>query len=513
MAIRKRGKIKFTIGATMTSRTAGSWRFWGFASLVGLAMSVTVSRAESQPPRPASGQATSTAARSTRTIAAQAIPASVTIVALDPKGDTLAVGSGFVVRSDGVVVTNHHVLEGAVQARVVRANGEILNRVVVLDADSVADLAVLKVTALDLPVVQMHPTLPPVGDKVVVLGAPLGFAHSVSEGIISAIRVEGGQEQVQMTAPISAGSSGGPVLDTQGRVVGITRATVKEGQALNFAIPARYAMALLADALQRSPRAIAEVFAATVPVAADEAASRATVGRSSASASKSRLSIPSPSAPRRGALIGTFRTQTEVDIGGRSAPDAVTTGLLAMTSAGDGFWRPRFSDGFVMLTSQAVTTSTGRVGFRVGRIPLEGWVTTEGFYVAGADVEDGTTIKMIAEQVDLPLSEVSGVYDVSVRTTYVGSGGYRGEPTDWAGEAVVMATADSVWLDFTIENSHGGATGAFVRAKLTADQRFRWSDELKQVVGVVRNGRLEFDWVDKRRDAGTYSGRVTGTRR
>jgi S1-C subfamily serine protease len=233
----------------------------------------------------------------------------VTILALGAAGDTLGVGSGFIVRPDGVIITNHHVLEGAHRAMLFRSNGEVLDRVTVLDADSLHDLAVLKATAVDLPTLSLARTAPAVGDRVVVIGAPLGLEHTVSDGIVSALRRDGVREQLQMSAPISPGSSGGPVLDVYGRVVGITRATIRAGQALNFAIPARYAAALLSDAQRRAPQSVAAVFGVassgrTSP-APDGRGGRQPAGAPAPDAG-GRLEVPPPSAAREHALTGTF---------------------------------------------------------------------------------------------------------------------------------------------------------------------------------------------------------------
>lgn len=196
--------------------------------------------------------------KSTAEVARSTMPATVTILALGEAGDTLTQGSGFVVRSDGVIVTNWHVLHGASRALVVLADHERFSRVSVLDADSAIDIALLKVPGYGLPTVPVRASIPSVGEKVIAIGSPFGLSQTVSEGIVSASRIRNGRELVQITAPISPGSSGGPLLDATGRAFAITTLYLVGGQQLNFAVPVRYAMGLLSDA--SSPRSISQVF-------------------------------------------------------------------------------------------------------------------------------------------------------------------------------------------------------------------------------------------------------------
>src|ERR1039458_3483531 len=86
---------------------------------------------------------------------------------------------------------------------------------------------------------------PKVGDRVVAIGAPLGLESTVSEGIVSAIRNAGTMHIIQTTASISPGSSGGPLLNEYGKVIGLTTSTVLNGQSLNFVVSARHISELL----------------------------------------------------------------------------------------------------------------------------------------------------------------------------------------------------------------------------------------------------------------------------
>jgi len=109
---------------------------------------------------------------------------------------------------------------------------------------------------------------PKVGDRVVAIGAPLGLESTVSEGIVSAIRNAGTMHIIQTTASISPGSSGGPLLNEYGKVVGLTTATVLNGQSLNFVVSARHISELLSRRQPISLEAMLEQTKVSDPVAA-----------------------------------------------------------------------------------------------------------------------------------------------------------------------------------------------------------------------------------------------------
>jgi tetratricopeptide (TPR) repeat protein len=177
------------------------------------------------------------AAQDAADVLAAARPAVVTIVARDKHGVARGQGSGFIVRSDGVIVTAWHVVKGAAFARVRLPGGASYGVAGVIAKDVDKDFAVLKVSANNLPFVELGDSdAVRQGDRVLTLGSPLGLDQSASEGIVSAVRKGGGLTFLQITAPVSAGNSGGPVLNAAGQVVGIVEFRIKEGQALNFAV-------------------------------------------------------------------------------------------------------------------------------------------------------------------------------------------------------------------------------------------------------------------------------------
>jgi S1-C subfamily serine protease len=196
------------------------------------------------------------AGRQTASVANQQADAVVEITAKDQAGKSFARGSGFLVRSDGVLVTNEHIIDGAASASVELSNGDTFDDVVLLDSDKRRDLVILKVKALNTPTSKLGDSdLLVVGQHVIAIGNPEGLTRSVSDGIVSAIRQhEGiGGKVIQTTAPISPGSSGGLLLNDSGEVIGVTAFGALEGQNLNLAVPINYVKPMLLD-LDRQPR-------------------------------------------------------------------------------------------------------------------------------------------------------------------------------------------------------------------------------------------------------------------
>ena len=176
-------------------------------------------------------------------IAETAKGAVVTIV-IGNKDAPIAQGTGFLVRSDGIIATNYHVIANGSMAIVKFSDGTILPIDGLLAADKARDLAIIKIHS-DVGISDFR-TLTlgnsdqvQIGEDVVVIGNPLGLELTVSNGIVSGIRTakEEGGKFLQITAPISHGSSGGPLFNMAGEVIGITTMFVEGGENLNFAIP------------------------------------------------------------------------------------------------------------------------------------------------------------------------------------------------------------------------------------------------------------------------------------
>jgi S1-C subfamily serine protease len=164
----------------------------------------------------------------------------VLLATQDSRGRALKLGSGFFVR-DGVIATNFHVIDGAQLASASVVGDSQLFRVLgTVAIDKQRDLALLAVDGAKAPPLQLDDPASPVsvGDTVYVAGSPEGLEGTFSQGIVSGVRQQEGSTFIQITAPISPGSSGGPVLNQKCRVIGVAVAAFKEGQNLNFAVPA-----------------------------------------------------------------------------------------------------------------------------------------------------------------------------------------------------------------------------------------------------------------------------------
>lgn len=174
-------------------------------------------------------------------IAKKVMPSVVLVTTEDDQGEALARGSGFVV-AEGVIATNLHVIRGASKAFVKVVNGQTQLEVLGIVAENNEwDLVLLAVKDLKAPPLPLgDSTALQVGDDVYAVGNPHGLEGTFSAGIVSSIRRLEGDALLQITAPISPGSSGGPIVNKDAEVVGVAVASLMEGQNLNFAISASY---------------------------------------------------------------------------------------------------------------------------------------------------------------------------------------------------------------------------------------------------------------------------------
>ena len=179
-------------------------------------------------------------------IAARGLPSVVTI-----RTDQ-SLGTGFVVRADGWIATNLHVIVGGPHVKItlrdIRGDRE-LDAVEVIAASPEHDLALVRVEARGLPVLTLGDSdgVRP-GDSVVAIGNPYGLEDTVSNGLVSARRhIDADLEVLQISAPIAPGSSGGPLFNDRGEVIGVATAVLQEGQNLNFGMPVRYLAPMMKD--------------------------------------------------------------------------------------------------------------------------------------------------------------------------------------------------------------------------------------------------------------------------
>ena len=154
-------------------------------------------------------------------------------------------GTGFVVDARGWIATNLHVIVGARELFATFRDGEKYEVVEVLAFAPDHDVALLRIDADDLPTLPLGGKVS-VGDHVVAIGHPLGLSDTVSDGLISAVRqIDESLEVLQISAPIAPGSSGGPLFNDRGEVVGIATAILRGGQNLNFGVPIAYLQSLM----------------------------------------------------------------------------------------------------------------------------------------------------------------------------------------------------------------------------------------------------------------------------
>ena len=488
------------------------------------------SQVYSQAPASVTSPARRDRTASTAEIARAAIPATATVIALDARGDTLALGSGFLVRSDGVLVTNWHVLEGASSGIVVLPNGERYERVSVLDGDPKIDVALLKVPGFGMPTLKVRSTVPAVGEHVVAVGSPLGLSQTVSEGIVSATRILDGRELVQITAPISPGSSGGAVLDDAGAVFAISTMHLKGGQQLNFAVPVRYAMGFLSS--QPKERSIAAVFASTARSSGRESEFPDAAGESAdLRSSASSATIPAPPRARspRSTLDGTYAFGTIYN--GGKFENYKKYGYLVASSSGSVFELAREDgdgSGFEDITAGSVTSfrtsSTGAVVLEFTDAVLDGYQTDDGgFYVSGTSGNPPVSIQIFGTPYEIPLSRQTGLYNVSVRTRTYESDDARepfGSYTDWSGDMAAIVTNDSIFVVVMLANATGGSSGFTAAAPIDSEGDFQivlspagYPGQVYRLTGHSRSGVIAGTWYDRRKNGYRFEGTFQAVRK
>lgn len=163
-------------------------------------------------------------------------PSVVEIVA--ESSTEISTGTGFFYDNKGTVITNYHVIENCQKAEIIIGNGSKFEVTSVLGYDADRDIAILSTNCKFSKPLSIRSTTVKTGEKVYAIGSSLGLTGSLSDGIISAVnRIVEGNVYIQTTAPISKGNSGGPLVDADGKVVGIICASFTDGQNLNLAIP------------------------------------------------------------------------------------------------------------------------------------------------------------------------------------------------------------------------------------------------------------------------------------
>lgn len=164
----------------------------------------------------------------------------------DRNKNILGSGSGFFIDANGTFVTNFHVIENAYYAKIMTTEGNVYDVEGVYDFDATRDTALLKVTGHDFEYLEIDTSTPVAGQRVYAIGSPIGLDNTISDGLVSnPSRQLDGLDFIQISVPISSGSSGGALINEYGRVIGITSAGFGSNgndlvQNLNLAIPIHY---------------------------------------------------------------------------------------------------------------------------------------------------------------------------------------------------------------------------------------------------------------------------------
>jgi len=174
-------------------------------------------------------------------------PAVVTVITYDKDKNPLSQGSGFFIDANGHLVTNYHVLEGASHAEVRTYDGKRYPIKSVIGENKKVDLVkvLVDISRAFVQWIEATRALPSVAERVVVIGSPMGLEQTVSEGIVSSVReIPEIGKILQISAAISSGSSGSPVVNMKAQVVGVVSFYLMKGQNLNFAVPTQYLLDL-----------------------------------------------------------------------------------------------------------------------------------------------------------------------------------------------------------------------------------------------------------------------------
>lgn len=187
-------------------------------------------------------------------IAKIGIKSTVSVLTFDKLSQPIGQGSGFII-GDELIATNVHVLEGCSSAFVFINGSEKKYSVkgyVAIDKNN--DLVILKVQSLFGNNLELSSEdLPEIGERIFAVGNPKGLNGTFSEGVVSGIREVSSNQILQITAPISPGSSGGPILNSKSEVIGVSFASFTSGQNINFAIPIKYLKKLKESKSELSP--------------------------------------------------------------------------------------------------------------------------------------------------------------------------------------------------------------------------------------------------------------------
>lgn len=167
----------------------------------------------------------------------KSIDSVVTVVSLDKNNNIIMTGTGFFAKHKNLIATNHHVIKNTHHIKIITSDDKEHDIFDVCIENASNDIAILR-SITERPPLSLSINTPKIGDEIISIGSPMGLSGSLSTGVIGAVRNNDGREYYQITSPISPGSSGGPVIDKNGIILGMTTFYIKGAQNLNFAIPA-----------------------------------------------------------------------------------------------------------------------------------------------------------------------------------------------------------------------------------------------------------------------------------
>ena len=428
-------------------------------------------------------------------IAARSAPAMVSILPIGPAGDTLSRGSGFVLRADGMIVTNWHVLANAHSAVVILSNQQRVESAVFVDGDSIADLALIRIPAAGLPVLPASFAVPQVGNRLVVLNRLRDGATTASESGATGLTLVNGRQVIRLSAEVSSESSGGPVLDGAGRVIGVAVGRVVQGKSVNAAVAISDVLTLLSS--NATPRQLNAVFAP-----------------------RPNTSIPSPARSSRSAVVPAGLGQTysftarlfssgHIGVG----PATVQPGSLLLTSTGQGLIAFQGNNANVLWVYGARTSADGTTHFNAGKVAFQGQLALTGLRVTAVDSGSMVAIEIIAQTREYPPTDRSGLYEVQTRTGQSARGVQSRDSTSWTGSVAVIVAGARLHMLLQLQSANGVTSGALIQTSIGRDGTFQYKSETAELSGTLDAGRLNGHWVDLSipnvRRAGSITGRLS----
>jgi S1-C subfamily serine protease len=376
-----------------------------------------------------------------------------------------ASGSGFFISSDGKIVTNYHVINAATQGTVTLNGGQKYDISSVLGYNKDQDLAVIRISGTGLPICVLGDSSKvAVGDPVVAIGSPLGIQNTVSEGIVSKLWEDG---SLQITAPISPGSSGGALFNMYGEVIGVTTWKIRNGENMNVAVPANLVRSL--DTTLNLT--LAQVFQKEYPGAAV-------------------LPAPVLVGPVTNSILSTL------------TPTLSWTTVPGATKYSVSIWvapnvKPNLVDAIVTSTSYTVPTgllsSGGRYGWTVCAGNSLGW--SEWATVSGSTYSPAFTVQ-VAIPINLITPTPSSPADATDFWSFMGNIAFAWSPVAgadyyefWIGTGMSGAEATAVY-----KKAVYGSSWTLPQATLARGQVYTWAVQAVRLSGGIIASDWSVDW-------------------